>query len=227
MQKNGKRGRVRALTLMFTMTKEQYLENPCRVSSIPYWKTGTVTVPAGMEILHRDDFVAPEWAGYTDEPYFRLRHDLQGLSTPILCAGYSLCNASLDDFAAHINCCYESIGITGEELRHYTARAVYDPALWLAVRDERTGKIVATGIGELDRELGEGVLEWVQVSPEHRGQGLGRYIVLELLRRMKDSARFATVSGQCHNPTAPESLYRACGFTGTDVWHILRKRETP
>lgn len=67
-------------------------------------------------------------------------------------------------------------------------------------------------------------MEWIQVSEHHRRFGLGSYLVCELLWRMKDIARFATVSGQCNNPANPEGLYRKCGFTGNDVWHILRKK---
>lgn len=93
----------------------------------------------------------------------------------------------------------------------------------MAIKDNQTGNIAATGIAELDREIGEGVLEWIQVSGNYRRCGLGSYIVFELLWRMKDKAGFATVSGQCHNPTNPEELYRKCGFTGSDVWHVLRK----
>ena len=89
--------------------------------------------------------------------------------------------------------------------------------------ETHTGTIVATGIAELDREIGEGVLEWIQVSQRHRGKGLGRYVVSELLRRLKSKAGFATVSGQCNNASNPEMLYRKCGFSGNDVWHILRK----
>ena len=55
-------------------------------------------------------------------------------------------------------------------------------------------------------------------------KGLAKYIVSELLWRLKGKAGFATVSGQCNNSTNPEKLYRKCGFTGNDVWHILRKR---
>lgn len=40
------------------------------------------------------------------------------------------------------------------------------------------------------------------------------------------NAKFATVSGQSNNPTNPEVLYRKCCFTGSDVWHVLRKRYT-
>lgn len=206
------------------INKNEYLADPCKTASVPYWKAKSITIPDSMKILHRDDYSEAEYRQYIDAPYFRLRHDLQGLSEPVLQQGYSLCKAALPDFAAHISSCYNGIGVTEAELQSYTTRPVYDAALWLAVKDDHTGDIVATGIAELDCEIGEGILEWIQVSEAHRGCGLGRFLVSELLRRMKGNASFATVSGQCNNPTNPESLYRKCGFTGNDVWHILRKR---
>lgn len=205
------------------ITKEEYLKNPCGVRSIPYWKAKSITIPDGMIILHQCEYDKAQYQHYIDEPYFRLIHDLKGLAKPVLPQGYSLCTASLSEYAAHISSCYEGIGITEEELRSYTTRPVYDTALWLAVKDDQTGNIVATGIAELDREIGEGILEWIQVSQDYRRKGLGRYIVSELLWRMKGKAGFATVSGQCNNATNPEGVYRKCGFTGKDVWHILRK----
>ena len=208
---------------MSTITKDDYLENPCRAASIPYWKAKSITIPDGMKILHRDEYDGVDYQQYIDEPYFRLIHNLKGLAEPVLPQGYSLCAATLSEYAAHISSCYEGIGITEEELRSHTLHPAYDAALWLAVKDERTGTIVATGIAELDREIGEGVLEWIEVSQGHRGKGLGRYVVSELLWRMKGKAGFATVSGQCNNATNPEKLYLKCGFTGNDVWHILRK----
>ena len=205
------------------LTKEQYLAAPCKAASIPYWKATSITIPDGMKILHHDEYDAAEYQQYIDEPYFRLIHNLKGLSKPVLPQGYSLCTAPLSEYAAHISTCYEGIGITEEELWSYKTRSVYDEVLWLAVKDNQTDCIVASGIAELDREIGEGVLEWIQVSQSHRGKGLGRYVVSELLWRLKSKAGFATVSGQCNNATNPERLYRKCGFTGNDVWHILRK----
>lgn len=206
------------------ISNDEYLRDPCRMASIPYWKAVRVPVPENMKILHADDFYPQLLEQYTDEPYFRLRHDLHGLSAPQIPHGFSLCEATPAEFCAHISQCYADIGITAAGLQSYIARPVYDAALWLAVKDDHTGKIVATGIAELDREIGEGILEWIQVSGEYRSRGLGSYIVAELLWRMKDSAQFATVSGQCHNPTNPEAMYRKCGFTGNDIWHILKKR---
>lgn len=206
------------------LTKERYLADPCKAASIPYWKANSITVPDGMKILHQDEYDSTGYQEYIDEPYFRLIHNLKGLAEPVLPQDYSLCAATLSEYAAHISSCYEGIGIIEEELQRYTLRPVYDAALWLVVKETHTGTIVATGIAELDREIGEGVLEWIQVSQGHRGKGLAKYIVSELLWRLKSKAGFATVSGQCNNSTNPEKLYRKCGFTGNDVWHILRKR---
>ena len=97
---------------------------------------------------------------------------------------------------------------TEAELQSCTARPVYDAALWRAVKSEQTGNVVAIGIAEPDREIGEGILEWIQVSRNYHGCGLGRCIVSELLWRMKGTADFAAVSGQCHNPNNPKVLYR-------------------
>lgn len=208
---------------MDMILKSDYVENPCRASSIPYWKAKAIVIPDDMRIIHQDDYAQEKFEQYTDQPYFRLIHYLQDIPAIALPNGFSVYNAPLADFAAHINQCYGAMCVTENELRSYTQRRVYDSSLWLAARDDLTGSIAATGIGELDMEVGEGILEWIQVSKGYRRCGLGSYIVSELLRRMKGRADFATVSGQCNNPFNPEALYRRCGFEGFDVWHILRK----
>lgn len=38
------------------VNKADYLKNPCGESSIPYWKTKAISVPAGMKILHETEF---------------------------------------------------------------------------------------------------------------------------------------------------------------------------
>lgn len=128
--------------------------NPCRTASIPYWKAKSITIPESMKNLHQDDYIETEYRQYIDEPYFRLIYDLRGLYAPVLPRGYSFCTASVRDFAEHINGCYDGIGITEAELRGYTERSVYNADFWLAVKDDRTGKIIATAIGELDTEIG-------------------------------------------------------------------------
>ncbi|MCM1057303.1 MAG: GNAT family N-acetyltransferase [Firmicutes bacterium] len=205
------------------MTKQQYLSNPCGESSLPYWKAVKMDVPENMLIQHDRHFCGERFTDYTDEPYFRLYHDLQRLPAAILPDGFRLCEAAPAEYAAHISECYVGVSMTEAEIKSYFQRRVYSPALWIAVCECKSKKIAATGIAELDDQIGEGILEWIQVSPTYRGLGLGSYVVTELLNRIAKKAQFATVSGQINNPFKPESLYRKCGFQGNDIWHILKK----
>ena len=203
--------------------KTQYIKDPCRASSVPYWKAVCIAVPENMKIVHDQDFSIGLLEQYTDEPYFRIRHDLQSVEPIAVPKGHSLCEGTAEEYASHIHECYGN-GMTAAEVRDFAKREVYRPELWLALRDGETGRIVATGIAELDSQTKEGILEWIQVSESYRGCGLGTFIVKELLWRLKGKAEFATVSGQCNNPTNPEALYRKCGFAGNDVWHVMSKK---
>ena len=209
---------------MLTTYKEEYLKDPCRVSSLPYWKSVGMRLPENLLVVHEEQMGELDLSGYTDEHYFRLKHGLRDVRPAVLPNGYVLCHASVGDFAAHIRECYASTDVCEAKLQCYTLRSVYAPELWIAVSDSETHKLVATGIGEMDADIGEGILEWIQVSENHRRRGLGEYLVLELLRRMTGRVNFVTVSGQVDNPTSPKSLYKKCGFTGSDVWHVLRKK---
>lgn len=206
------------------ITKQAYLQNPCGDSSLPYWKTIGMVLPEDWLIVHDRNFCDKCLADYADEPYFRLYHDLQALRAAVLPDGFRLCDATPAEYAVHIRQCYDGSDMTEAKIKSYFDHSVYSPELWIAVQEWKSQKIVATGIAELDPQVSEGILEWIQVSPSHRGLGLGTYVVSELLSRMAKKARFATVSGQINNPSKPESLYRKCGFKGNDVWHILRKR---
>ncbi len=206
------------------ITKQQYLNDPCGTSSLPYWKAVKMAVPETMLIQHHRQFRDECLADYMDEPYFRLFHDLQALPAAALPDGFRLYDASPAEYAAHINQCYVGASMTDEEIRSYFRHSVYAPELWIAVQDCHSKKIAATGIAELDEQVGEGILEWIQVSPDYRRAGLGAYVVTELLNRIAGRAQFATVSGQVNNPSKPEFLYRRCGFKGNDIWHILTKK---
>lgn len=208
---------------MINITKEEYIKNPCKTSSLPFWKSKITSVPDNMKIIHNDDFDYDELNDYCDEPYFRLKHDLRKMQSINIPDGFSITNASISDFVKHINSCYDDVNLSISELKKYKKRAVYRPELWIAIKDNTTDKIVASGIAEFDDEIGEGILEWIQVSENYRGQKLGQSIVNELVERMNAYADFITVSGKINNPAKPEILYRKCGFEGNDIWHILFK----
>lgn len=202
------------------MEAEAYKKDPCRASSLPYWKIAQTVIPPHLRIIRDDEMTEAVDAG-TDDPYFKMIHCLNTVSDAALIDGFVLASADPEELAAHIRECYTAECITADALRAYTHTPVYSADLWIAVRDRATGRIAASGIGALDTRIGEGVLDWIQVSPAYRRKGLGAFIVCELLRRMRGKAAFVTVSGRINNPTGPMALYQACGFTDPVIWHVL------
>ena len=205
---------------------EEYLNDPCGTASIPYWKQKDITIPEHMKIVHDRDYREDLYADYVDEPYFRLRHDMKQIGSAAM-PGVEIIAGSPDTvaFVELINASYDDLSMTLEQLEGYRRTPVYRPELWLLLKERETGRVVAGGIADHDQEAGELILEWIQVHPAYRGRGYGQLVVNSLLLRTQGVARFATVSGRVKNPTEPERLYRRCGFTGQDIWHILTRQE--
>lgn len=206
--------------------KHAYLKNPCGTCSIPYWKNKIIQMPENMKILHDNAFDKKLFYDYVDEKYFRLSHNLEQIES-ISLDDFYVKTATKDEIPVLvdvINQSYMDLSITYEQLLDDTKSKVYDEDLWIIAYEKETDKSIACGIAELDKELKEGILEWIQVLPEYRGKKVGQLIVNELLSRLKGKADFVTVSGKVDNATKPELLYRKCGFTGEDIWHILKKK---
>lgn len=204
---------------------EAYKENPCGILSIPYWKNKNIFIPENMCIVHDADYIEEDYRDYHDEPYFRLYHALADIQT-IMLDGISIVTAKQDDIPLLvdvINQSYSDLSVTFEQLNGYSQTEVFFPELWILAVDNATSCVIGCGIADFDKEVHEGILEWIQVMPAYRGKGIGQLIVNELLKRMRRFADFATVSGKVNNPTSPEMLYRKCGFVGKDIWHILTK----
>ncbi len=200
-----------------------YKENPCEILSIPYWKNKLIKIPPNMKIVHGSCYSASYYADYFDEPYFRLYHPLDEICC-IEVKDIRIITATTNDIPAMVNVInrsYTDLSVTNEQLVGYTKTEVYHPDLWIMAIDETNSDIAGCGIADFDGELREGIIEWVQVLPEYRGRRIGQLIVSELLQRLAAVADFATVSGKVNNHTAPERLYRKCGFVGDDVWHVL------
>lgn len=207
------------------LSLDEYLANPCRASSIPYWKARQITVPSNIRIVHRDDFEAATFCGWHDAIYFRLLHRLNRIDVPtrsdIIFAAIE--PAQMEQVVSLINACYDDLQVTFEQMQGYTKTTVYTPDLWILAKDPLTNESLGCGIADYDEEIGELILEWIQVLPDYRRKGVGQAIVNELLRRKPAGTRFATVSGKVDSACCPEALYRKCGFTGQDYWHILHK----
>ncbi len=204
---------------------QDYLADPCGALSIPYWKAKRISVPPGTEIVHHSRF-RPEMAeGRGHSSFFRLMHRLRAVPRFEPPPGVVLAPLPLEragEAAELVNRCYRHSGIrvTEGEVRGWAGSPVYRPELWAGAFAD--GALIGSVVGEFDPEAGEGVIEWLQVLPEYRGHGIAAALTSWALEAMGGFADFATVSGQCENPTRPERVYRACGFQGDDVWHILR-----
>ena len=202
------------------ITREEYLKDPCGTLSVPYWKWIGIEVPEHMRIIHHRDWNG----GEIGEQYFRLMHDLKHI--PSVDTGcYEIVAATQADFdtiSCVVNCCYQDMHMDRLWLSQLTKTPAYDPELWILVRHLQGGAIAGCAVADLDTACREGIIEWVQVLPEYQRQGVGMLMVSCLLERMRGKADFATVSGKLDNGTCPEKLYRKCGFTGDDIWHIIR-----
>lgn len=206
-------------------TTAEYLRDPCGASSLSFRKARRIAVPGNMRIVRDDGFDPSLLAEYADEPYFKLIHRLSGLQKPVLPAGFRPIDAGAETFAAHIRECYGG-GPAASEPEFARLFSPENAALRVALADEKTGKIAASGIADFDAAIREGTLEWVQVSPEYRLMGLGFYVVRELLLRLAfmKNARFVTVSGRLNSGSNPLALYKKCGFGDEVIWHILTKK---
>lgn len=204
---------------------DRYRRAPCGALSIPYCKARALSPPPGLRIVHNRDFRPEDWAGWEDSPYFRLYHDLRDLPRRRLPEGYRLSEAKEShcaQLAALLSVCYGG-EFREAEVRSWREQAAFHPSLWLLAWETGSGALAGAALGLYDPEAGEGVLDWLQVHPGHRRRGLGTALAAALLEALAALAEFATVSGEAANPAAPEVLYRRCGFTGDDIWHILRK----
>lgn len=206
------------------MDKKEYLENPTVASALSFWKTCNFKTPANIKVLNENEFNSGLLETYTDEVYFKLVHHLNDVYKQFISDDFIFAEASTADFVNHINSCYEGEGLTVSELESYKKKPVYDEELWICLYDKKHNAIAATGIAEFDNNIKEGYLDWIQVSEQYRGQGLGKAIVYELLRRLRKKASFVTVSGRVDNKTKPDKLYESCGFEDKILWHILREK---
>ena len=198
-----------------------YLENPCRTLSIPYWKYKSIRVPDNIEIIHIDNF-CNQYEKY--QRYFRIYHKL--INTQDVCNRVRLIDIEhdKDQLIKMINHCYkhENILIDESDINRWMNNPTYNKSLWVKI--VKNNKIIASGIAEYDSKLKEGIIEWVQVLPEYRNKGYGKDIVNYLLKQLRNlDAGFVTVSGSLDNKTKPEKLYRKCGFIGDDIWYICQK----
>ena len=215
------------------MNIREYKSNPCRLSALPYWKSKSFKVPSNMLVIHNDEYIEKLISlnidtKYIDTQYFRLKHELKEFNKDInLDKQFKYCEVdtrSYDDLIKVVNIineCYEDIKVDLDKVMGWTNNKVFNPKLWIFIVDNSVQQPIALGIADQDKNIREGMLEWIQVLPRYRRRGLGKALVTLLLIKFYNNVDFVTVSGKRYNLNIPEKLYRSCGFIGEDVWHIL------
>lgn len=211
------------------MDINKYLKDPCGTYALPFWKEIKLKLPGNMKVIHEKYFEDSDLMGHSDTTYFRLIHHLENIEAVELKSNYEIktveISSEVDDIIYIINNSYDDIKVNKIQVEGWAKESVYDENLWVFILDRLRKKPIALGIADFDHEVKEGSLEWIQVLPDYRGQGVGQVVVNELLIRLREKAAFVTVSGKCDNETKPEKLYRKCGFEGNDIWHVMRVKE--
>jgi len=174
-------------------------------------------------VIHQDYLkYVPRDAFSSQKSYFRLIHR-DGIPVMRLPSGYCIADVAIDneveDISRLIAQCYTDLHPSIETVQSWTTHPGFDKKLWIWVTKENIP--VGLGIAERDPVVPEGSLEWIQGLPAYRGMGIGRCIVVELLKRLQKTVSFTTVSGESDNQT--KQFYESCGFYGEDIWWILRK----
>ncbi len=167
-------------------------------------------------------------ACWHETKYFKLYHDHNIIQISNLDSNFYFSEVQETDFqevAQFINDNYEKINVSKEQVQLWTKSKVFDHKLWIWIKHKTTDAKAALGIAEIDKQLGEGSLEWIQVDENYRGRGLGKALVNELLSQISKTGCFTSVAGEVDNLTNPEQLYRACGFKGEQIWHFYSKKK--
>ena len=206
------------------ITKEEYMNNPCRTLAIPYHKYITMPENRNVKVVHDLEYKEEVDTLSNHQRFFRLIHSMDNIPN-IKLKGFSFDNVNIqkdiDTVVKIINDSYINIKVSKEKILDLTKTKVFLNDLWIFVKDDKSNEYVGLGIADFDSNCNEMILEWIQVIPSYRNRGLGKSLIVKLLKNTKNKALFATVSGDYDNITNPERLYRKCGFTGNDLWHVL------
>ncbi|MDE6108306.1 MAG: hypothetical protein K2F83_06510, partial [Oscillospiraceae bacterium] len=142
------------------MELQEYLRDPCRVASLPYWKQKNLVLPPHMKVVHEAEFDPALLKDYQEERYFRLLHRLDNRALTNL-EDFALHTAGEDDLPTIvdiINCSYDYLTVDLAQMEGYRRTPVFEDGLWLLAVDRATGEAVGCGIADFDPECAEGII---------------------------------------------------------------------
>ena len=103
--------------------------------------------------------------------------------------------------------------IMPDNLRKIINEPVFDPSMWLFVKDNNSNELIGFSISTYDKELKETDIEWFYILPEYHRKGAGRYLLSEIIERSIYRSSDIRVGGT-------NEFYKKCGFVEreSNVW---------
>lgn len=103
--------------------------------------------------------------------------------------------------------------IMPDNLKKIMREPVFDPSMWLFVKDNNTNELIGISISTYDERLRETDIEWFYILPEYHRKGAGRYLISEIIERSKYRSSDIRVGGT-------NEFYKKCGFVEreSNVW---------
>jgi GNAT superfamily N-acetyltransferase len=101
--------------------------------------------------------------------------------------------------------------LKADNIKKMTTFPTFDPSLWVFVQGNVSGELIGIGISTYHPEVMETDLDWIYISNTHHGQGAGRFMIEEIIRRSSDRSRVIRVGGTVE-------FYKKCGFYNKELW---------
>ncbi|MCC8072949.1 MAG: hypothetical protein LIO62_02335 [Clostridiales bacterium] len=127
---------------------ESYISQPCRMLSIPYWKSKNIILPNDILIVHDENFSEEYLNEYTDEEYFRIYHPLQVVeeTIPEWLLFKTVEEDDMNTVVSIINDSYSDLSVNITQMIGYTQSKVYNRNLWIIVYDKHSTEPIGCGI---------------------------------------------------------------------------------
>ena len=170
--------------------------------------------------------------GFERDPFHALKM-LRNLDGPIpqltLRAGWTVREVGGEDdwerrVDAHREVWHPS-RVTPEAYRRLRGAPLYDPRLDL-VTVAPDGTFGSYCTCWLDPASRTGLFEPVGTRPAHRGQGLGKAVMLEALRRLQRLGTRTALVTAIHDNSAAKNLYESVGFRTVNTERLYGKQST-
>lgn len=159
------------------------------------------------------------------QPDYRRPLD-ETVPAPRLEPGQRLRHTGPGDLEQRVACHRDAwLGSSYDRAQHEAvcSSAVYDPELDIVLETE-DGQFASYCICWTDPQVGVGSFEPVGTRPAWRGKGVGREVIHEGLRRLRDRGMHGARVSTAGFNTPAQGLYRSCGFAQIDTLRTFLKR---